>query len=103
MTSSNLSKLLGASAIAASLAVLPLNLPAQAQNTAPDTTSETSTQRNGDVQSADTNADDDFNLGWLGLLGLAGLAGLAGKKHRETVHHINRDPDVVVRPGSDYR
>ena len=103
MTFANLSKLLGAGAIAASLAVLPLNLPAHAQNTAPDTTSGTYTQRNGDVQSADTNNDDDFDWGWLGLLGLAGLAGLAGKKHRETVHHVNHDPDVVVRSGRDYR
>lgn len=103
MKFSNLSKLLGAGAIAASLAVLPLNLPAHAQNNAPDTTSGTYTQGNRDVQSADTNNDDDFNWGWLGLLGLAGLAGLAGKKHRETVHHINNDPDVVVRPGSNYR
>jgi hypothetical protein len=28
---------------------------------------------------------------------------LLPKKHKETVHHVNNDPNVVVRPGSDYR
>lgn len=104
MKFSNVSKFLGAGVIAASLAVVPITLPAHAQNN----TSGTSTQRTGDVDargpiSKNTNRDDNNDLGWFGLIGLAGLAGLAGKKRRETVHHSSSDPDAVVRPGSDYR
>lgn len=100
----NVSKFVGAGVIAASLAVVPLTLPAYAQNN----TSGTSTQRTGDVDargpiSDNTNRDDKNDLGWFGLIGLAGLAGLAGKKRRETVHHTSSNPDVVARPGSDYR
>jgi LPXTG-motif cell wall-anchored protein len=98
-----ISKLVGAGVIAASLAVVPLTLPAHAQNNA----SGTSDQRSGNVDargpiSNNTNRDDNNDLGWFGLIGLAGLAGLAGKKRRETVHHTSSDPDVV-RPGNDYR
>jgi MYXO-CTERM domain-containing protein len=101
MKTSSFSKFISAGILGASLAVLPLAVPAQAQtqNTAPDTTS---TQRTSDVDATETN--DDFNWGWLGLLGLAGLAGLARKNHRETVHtHPINDPDLGVRSGSDYR
>ena len=101
MTISRVSKFMSAGVIAASLAVLPLAVPAQAQteNTAPDTTSN---QRTDDVNTANTN--DDFNWGWLGLLGLAGLAGLARKNHTETVHtHPSNDPNLGVRSSSDYR
>lgn len=101
MKTSSFSKLISAGIISASLALLPLAVPAQAQtqDTAPDTTS---SQQTGDVDSANTN--DDFNWGWLGLLGLAGLAGLARKNHRETVHtHPINNPDLGVRSGSDYR
>ncbi|HEY9832682.1 MAG TPA: WGxxGxxG family protein [Stenomitos sp.] len=101
MNISSVSKFISAGVIAASLAVLPLAVPAQAQteNTAPDTTYN---QRTDDVDTANTN--DDFNWGWLGLLGLAGLAGLARKNHRETVHTRSmHEPDVSVRSGSDYR
>ena len=98
------SKLFGASVIAVSLAVVPLTVPAQAQNNAPDT----STQRDTNVDARgpitdNTNRDDNNDLGWFGLIGLAGLAGLAGKKRRETVHHSNSNPDVVVRSGNNYR
>ena len=103
MKFSNLSKIAGAGAIAVTLAVAPLTLPAQAQNNASDTT----TQQNGDVDARgpiSENTDRDHNdLGWLGLLGLTGLLGLLPKKHKETVHNVNNDPNVVVRPGSDYR
>ncbi len=105
MKVSHLSKVLGASVLAASLAVVPLTVPAHAQNNGPDT----STQQNGDVNaqgpiSQHTERDND-DLGWIGLLGLVGLAGLAGKKRRETVHteRFNNDPNVVARSGSDYR
>lgn len=105
MKVSHLSKVLGASVLAASLAVVPLTVPANAQNNAPDT----STQPNGDANtqgplSKHTDRDND-DLGWIGLLGLTGLAGLAGKKRRETVHtdRFSNDPNVVARSGSDHR
>lgn len=101
MKFANLSKVVGAGAIAASLAVVPLTLPAHAQNSGTDTYTQ-NTQTNSDVR--DANTENDFDWGWLGLLGLAGLAGLAGKKRHEThTNRISNDPDVVVRSGSDYR
>ena len=104
MNFSKVSNLVGAGVIAASLALLPLTLPAHAQNN----TSDPSTQRTGNVDatgpiSDNTDRDDNNDLGWFGLIGLAGLAGLAGKKRRETVHHSSSNPDVVVRPGNNYR
>jgi LPXTG-motif cell wall-anchored protein len=105
MKPSNLSKLVGAGLIATSLAVVPLTLSAQAQNTAPDTT----TQQNADVDargpiSDHTERDNSNDLGWFGLIGLAGLAGLLGKKRQEVhTQQVSRDPDVQVRSGSDYR
>jgi MYXO-CTERM domain-containing protein len=102
MKISSVSKFIGAGAIAASLAILPLTVPAQAQtqDTAPN--SNTYNQRTGGVDA--TNTDDDFDWGWLGLLGLAGLAGLAGRNRRETVQTRSMsEPEVSVRSGSDYR
>jgi LPXTG-motif cell wall-anchored protein len=104
MKLSNLSKFAGAGVIAATLAVAPLTLPAQAQNTAPDTT----TQQNGSVDATgpindNTNRDDNNDIGWFGLLGLTGLAGLLGRKRKETVHHVSSEPDVRVRSGSNYQ
>lgn len=98
MNFSSLSKLIGAGVIAASLAVLPV----QAQ----DTTTGTTTDPSGEVDTVETE-DDGFDWGWLGLLGLAGLAGLAGKKRPETTRTvyndpIQNDPNVTTRPGSDY-
>jgi hypothetical protein len=98
MQISKASKVLSAGLIAASLAVVPLT-SAQAQDNTTGTTGTTGT--NTEVETVDT--EDSFDWGWLGLLGLAGLAGLAGKKRQETVHHVNTDPDVRVRSGSDYR
>lgn len=96
MKISNVSKLIGASVIAASVAVVPFNLSASAQtDTAPDTTTTapdtTNTAPSADV--ANTNYDNDFDWGWLGLLGLAGLAGLAGRKRNTEVRY--RDVDEV--------
>jgi MYXO-CTERM domain-containing protein len=103
MKFANLSKVVGAGAIAASLAVVPLTLPAHAQNNGTDTyTQNQNTQTNSDVRDVETY--NDSNWGWLGLLGIAGLAGLARKKRHEThSHRISNDPNVVVRSGSDYR
>ena len=95
----NLSQVVGAGVIAASLTILPLSMPAQAQNN-----TDTLNQPNTGVDATDTyNDDNDFAWGWLGLLGLAGLAGLAGKKRRETVEYSNRHPDLGVRSASEYR
>jgi MYXO-CTERM domain-containing protein len=107
MKISSFSKFVGASVIAASVAMLPLTASAQSQtdNTAPDTYNRTNT-----VETADTYDDNDSNWGWLGLLGLAGLAGLLPRKRHETVYRSdhdsysrNNEPDVVVRSRSDYR
>lgn len=97
MKLSHLSKIAGASAIALSMAVMPLTLPASAQtdtapNTAPGTTVETvPTDR------VAYETDDGFDWGWLGLLGLAGLAGLAGRKRQEPTAY--RDPNTVSTTG----
>ena len=101
MKLSNLSKVVSAGAIAASLAIVPLTAPVQAQtqDTAPNTN--TYNQRTGDVATTDT--ENDFDWGWLGLLGLAGLAGLLPKKRQESVHYTTQDPDVVARSRSDFR
>lgn len=88
MKLSNISKVIGASVIAASVAV-SFNLPASAQTeTAPRTTDTTTRQ-----ETYNTTQNDDFDWGWLGLLGLGGLAGLAGRKRTETVTY--RDPNDV--------
>ncbi len=102
MKISNLSKLVGAGVIAASLAVVSVPANAQSDTSGTSGTSGTYSQPSGNVA---TESDNDFDWGWLGLLGLAGLAGLAGKKRHETVHTrpVNHDPDVSVRPGSNFR
>jgi LPXTG-motif cell wall-anchored protein len=93
---SNFYKFVGAGAIAASLAVVPLTLPAQAQNTAPGNTQrDANVDRTGPID-AHTEREDNNDLGWFGLLGLAGLAGLAGRKRTETTHHASNDPNVRV-------
>jgi MYXO-CTERM domain-containing protein len=101
MKLSNLSKVISAGAIAASLAIVPLTAPVQAQTQDAAPKTNTYNQRTGDVDATETN--DDFDWGWLGLLGLAGLAGLLPKKRQETVHYTTQDPDVVARSRSDYR
>lgn len=103
MNASKLSKLVGAGVLAASLAVVPLSIPAQAQDNAPGTSTQQDDAANPDGPIADGTERDNNDWGWLGLLGLTGLAGLAGKKRQESVHHVDSNPDVVVRPGSDYR
>ncbi|BAU66479.1 hypothetical protein STA3757_38840 [Stanieria sp. NIES-3757] len=89
MKNNKFSKLLAASAIATSLAVVPM-VSVQAQT--PGTPNQT---QDGYVQE-----DNDFDWGWLGLLGLIGLAGLAGKnkRHDNTVY---TDPSRTTT--TDYR
>ncbi len=81
----NLAKILGVGALTLSLSILP-GLSASAQTSATP----------GAADTAYTEADDNFDWGWLGLLGLIGLAGLAGKK-REPERY--RDPN----PGEESR
>jgi hypothetical protein len=83
-----LSKVVGASVLAASVAFVPFTLPATAQtNTAPDTTTTT----DQGVQTAEYDDEDSFDWGWLGLLGLSGLAGLAGRKRNDDVRYRQAD------------
>jgi hypothetical protein len=85
MKISNLSKLVGAGVLAASIAVVPLNLPAAAQqgNTTGDATTTAPSQG---VDNADQDNGFDWgNLGWLGLLGLGGLLGLKRDRHNDEV------------------
>lgn len=81
-----LSKFVGASILAASLAILPLYLPASAQTgTQPNTTTEDNTQPTIDTTPFQETRDDHNNWGWLGLLGLIGLANLF-RKPKETAN-----------------
>ena len=84
MKTNVLSKWVGASALAVSLAILPSALPAAAQTTPGDATTPGSTVTT-------TTADDDgFDWGWLGLLGLIGLAGLKGSKRDTNDRYTER-------------
>lgn len=91
-------KIIGASALAASLAVLPLNVSAQGQTT--DGTGTTTTT--GVYNDAANNNREGFDWGWLGLLGLLGLAGLAGKNRSEEPTRY-RDPNTVGNTTPTYR
>lgn len=99
MKRSNLSNIIGASAIGLSLAILPL-VPVSAQtDTAPGTTTAPNTTTTEPVQGTNNTeqGDRDFDWGWLGLIGLAGLAGLSRKNEAPTAY---RDPNVVsTTPG----
>lgn len=79
--SSKLTKIAGASVIAASLAVMPLSLPVSAQNADPNAPTTTQTSPESNAPTLDTTPfqetkNDNNNWGWLGLLGLIGLANL---------------------------
>ncbi|BAZ39517.1 hypothetical protein NIES4101_54710 [Calothrix sp. NIES-4101] len=89
------SKVLGTGALVASLAIMPLSAPSQAQTNTDGTT----TTPNTGVYNDSNNADRNFDWGWLGLLGLIGLAGLAGKNRNEQPKQY-RDPNAV---GGTYR
>lgn len=91
MKFSNLTKLVGVSALSLSLSILPMVNPASAQTGTDDTTPNTNY----------VESDDDFDWGWLGLIGLAGLAGLAGKKRDNDVRY--REPDVTRTGTTGYR
>ena len=103
MKSLKASTFLGAGIISASLLLVPLNIPAQAQTN----TGTTSTQQDSNLNQAtpiDYNTERDHNnWGWLGLLGLTGLAGLLRKSRPTTVHTVSNDPNIGVRSGNDFR
>lgn len=93
MKNSKLSKVVGASIVAATLAVMPLSLPASAQtDTAP--TTQTSPESNAptiDTTPLQETRNDNNNWGWLGLLGLIGLANFL-RKPKHTVAYSDPDP-----------
>ncbi|WP_017319020.1 WGxxGxxG family protein [Mastigocladopsis repens] len=84
----DVSKLLGMSALALSLATLPAVLPASAQTTT--TPNGTATETTTDTSATDDNYQDG-DWGLLGLLGLFGLLGRRSRKADETVAYGNRD------------
>ncbi|MEH2421797.1 MAG: WGxxGxxG family protein [Nostoc sp.] len=90
----NLSKILGSSVLALSLATLPTVLPASAQTTTtPDATvTNTTTDR--------TATDRNYRDGDWGLLGLLGLFGLFGRKSRKADTIAYGDSNVAGSPGS---
>ena len=98
----NLSKVIGASVIIASLATLPLVLPASAQD---GTVRDSSQAAPGDRAVYGTGEVDQgertFDWGWIGLLGLVGLAGRLAKHRQEAVDYsehnqINRPVSIVT-------
>ncbi len=97
----HITKIIGAG-VAASLAVLPLNVSAQGQTTDGGTTTTTTTPTTGVYNDATNNNREGFDWGWLGLLGLLGLAGLAGKNRAEEATRY-RDPNTVGNTTPTYR
>ena len=91
----NVSKILGSSVLALSLATLPTILPASAQTTS--TPDATVTDTTTDSAATDRNYRD----GDWGLLGLLGLFGLFGRKSRKADDNVAyRDPNAVGSSGS---
>jgi MYXO-CTERM domain-containing protein len=86
----NVSKILGSTVLALSLATLPTVLPASAQTTTtPDATVT-------DTTTDDTTTDRNYRDGDWGLLGLLGLFGLFGRKSRKADDNVAyRDPNAV--------
>jgi hypothetical protein len=91
------SQVIGAGALAVSLAVLPFTIPVQAQTN--NDTGASTVNPNTRVYNDNASENRNFDWGWLGLLGLLGLAGLAGKKNDEPTRY--RDPNAVG--SSSYR
>ncbi|VXD21418.1 conserved exported hypothetical protein [Planktothrix serta PCC 8927] len=87
MKLNSLPKLVSATALALSLAVLPSTLSASAQ-TAP---TDTGIDNNNTIPYSATAGDRDFDWGWLGLLGLIGLAGLARKNEEPSTRYRTTD------------
>ena len=96
MKNSKISNVLGMSALALSLAVLPATI-GSAQNAAPGTgtgtTGDTTTTTTTGTDNADYN--NEGRNGYWGLLGLLGLFGLLGRKSRDE-STAYRDPGVTT-------
>ena len=93
MKRSDLSKVVGAGVLSLSLAIVPLSLPAFAQNNAE------SNAPTLDTTPFQETKDDNNNWGWLGLLGLIGLANLFRKPKETTVYS---DPNAPTGSGPRY-
>ncbi|MFN6465358.1 MAG: WGxxGxxG family protein [Nostoc sp. DedVER02] len=90
----NVSKILGSTVLALSLATLPTVLPASAQTTSTSDGTTTTTTDN-------TSTDRNYRDGDWGLLGLLGLFGLFGRKSRKADDNVGyRDPNAVGSSGS---
>ncbi len=90
MKRSDLSKVVGAGLLSLSVTLVPLTLPASAQNTNDSGT----TNAARDTGIDNTRHDGGFDWGWLGLIGLAGLAGLSRKREEPVAY---RDPNSASR------
>ncbi|QIR38797.1 WGxxGxxG-CTERM domain-containing protein [Tolypothrix sp. PCC 7910] len=91
----NVSKILGSTVLALSLATLPSVLPASAQTTTnTDGTTTTTTDR--------PLTDGNYADGDWGLLGLLGLFGLFGRKSRRHDDSAYSNRDVVSSSRSNY-
>ncbi|MEH2277810.1 MAG: WGxxGxxG family protein [Nostoc sp.] len=91
----NVSKILGSSVLALSLATLPTVLPASAQTTTTPDASVT------DTTTGRTATDGNHRDGDWGLLGLLGLFGLFGRKSRRGDDIVgDGDSNVVGSSGS---
>ena len=95
----NFSKVVGAGVLIASLATLPLVLPASAQD---GTVRDSSQAAPGDKAIYGTGEIDQgersFDWGWIGLLGLVGLAGRLAKHRQEAVDYSEHNE--ITRPVS---
>ncbi|MCC5647762.1 WGxxGxxG-CTERM domain-containing protein [Nostoc sp. CHAB 5824] len=96
----NVSKILGSTVLAVSLATLPTVLPASAQTTGTSdgTVTNTTTDRTTTDGAATDRNYQDGDWGLLGLLGLFGLFGRKSRKADDTVGY--RDPNAVGSTGS---
>lgn len=89
----NVSKFIGASALALTLATIPALMPASAQTNINGATTTTTTDGTT-VENRATDGDrSDGDWGLMGLLGLFGLLGRKSSKNNETVAYS--DPNAM--------
>ncbi len=94
----NVSKVLGSTVLALSLATLPTVLPASAQTNTSAGGSTVDSSRNAATDRTVTDQNHrDGDWGLLGLLGLFGLLGRKSRKNNESAGYGN--PDVVGSSG----
>lgn len=90
MHQSSLLKFISAGILAASVSVIPMNLPASAQTTTGTGTQGTSTT------GTTTTYDNYDNRGLWGLVGLVGLLGLVKRRKEDTHTTTTRREDPTV-------